>query len=257
MSEKLYALLLRLYPARFRAAYGEEAMQVFRDRLRDERGIRARVRLWLDVLADLVRSAPQEHRRAAAVTLPLPRASGVPSFSMLEDEAPRPGTFVFGAALALAGLGTFAFLLNHGGNTQIFQAPSYGVMQGGVAQSNREAAAGAPQQPEAREPGMLDEAERRRVIQAIVGAMNGPYRNASGSRAIVQALSTREAAGDYAQIGEGDIFASALTTQMHAITSDPEVSVYFTAGGKSREPRGAQRIDERFAMTIRGSGRSR
>jgi hypothetical protein len=38
MSEKLYALLLRLYPSRFRRAYGDEAQQLVRDRLRDESG---------------------------------------------------------------------------------------------------------------------------------------------------------------------------------------------------------------------------
>jgi hypothetical protein len=37
MSEKIYALLLRLYPARFRAKYADAAMELFRDRARDER----------------------------------------------------------------------------------------------------------------------------------------------------------------------------------------------------------------------------
>lgn len=35
MSEKIYAWLLRLYPSRFRTAYGEEALQLFRDRSPD------------------------------------------------------------------------------------------------------------------------------------------------------------------------------------------------------------------------------
>ncbi len=245
MSEKLYALLLRLYPARFRRAYGDEAMQVFRERLRDERGFGARVRLWLEILADVGRSAPQEHRRAA--TIPARGASGVPSFYILEDQAPRPGTFVFGTALALAGLGTFTFLLNHGGNTPRFQTITYGTMRAGAVQSD--AGAGTP--PVARaKGGELDVAEQHRVIQAIMGAMNGSYRDKTGARAIVQALSTREADGDYAEISEGDIFAAALTTQMHAITRDPEVTVYYTAGAKSRAPEAARRIDARFAMTI-------
>ena len=37
MSEKIYAWLLRLYPSRFREAYGDEAVQLFRDRARDEK----------------------------------------------------------------------------------------------------------------------------------------------------------------------------------------------------------------------------
>ena len=31
MSEKIFAFLLRLYPAHFRRAYGDEALQLFRD----------------------------------------------------------------------------------------------------------------------------------------------------------------------------------------------------------------------------------
>ncbi|HTX41015.1 MAG TPA: hypothetical protein VMD25_04250 [Acidobacteriaceae bacterium] len=260
MSEKLYALLLRLYPARFRAHYGDEALQVFRDRMRDERGPGARVRLWLDVLADLGRSLPQEHRRAARpiATVPLPGAPGIPSFSVLEDEAPRPATFVFGTALALAGLGTFAFLLNHGGNPVRFNVVSYGTMRAGSRFAGTAAARESSLAAEKRAAGVgLDAAEQHRVIQAIVGEMTGPYRRTPGARAISEALETREANGDYAQIAEGDIFASALTTQMHAITSDPEVSVYFAAGAKGRMPRGAVRIDEHFAMAIQEPGLGR
>ena len=61
MSEKFYAWLLRLYPSRFREAYGEEARQLVRDRCRDEQGFLPRLRLWLDVLSDLVLSLPQEY----------------------------------------------------------------------------------------------------------------------------------------------------------------------------------------------------
>ena len=47
MSEKIYACLLRLYPARFRQQYGAEALQLFQDRLRDERGLLPKLRLTL------------------------------------------------------------------------------------------------------------------------------------------------------------------------------------------------------------------
>ena len=74
MSEKLYGLLLRLYPARFRKEYGEEAMRVLRERLRDERGPMARLRLWFDLVADAGLSLSREYRRAAVGLLH--RASG-------------------------------------------------------------------------------------------------------------------------------------------------------------------------------------
>jgi hypothetical protein len=61
MSEKIYVLLLGPYSSQFREAYGDEAIQLFRDRLRDERGFLSRVRLRWDMLADLVASLPREH----------------------------------------------------------------------------------------------------------------------------------------------------------------------------------------------------
>jgi len=57
MSERLYSLILRLYPRPFRARYAEEMMRVFRGRLRDE----GTVRVWLDVLGDAVVSIPRQH----------------------------------------------------------------------------------------------------------------------------------------------------------------------------------------------------
>jgi hypothetical protein len=62
MSEKIYAWLLRLYPSHFREKYGEEALQLLRDRARDETGFLRTLRLWLDLLTDLVISIPREYR---------------------------------------------------------------------------------------------------------------------------------------------------------------------------------------------------
>src|SRR5262249_39142976 len=66
MSEKFYALLLRLYPAQFREDYGNEAMRLFRDRLEDERGFFPRLRLWFDLVCDLTVSIPREYLRPAS-----------------------------------------------------------------------------------------------------------------------------------------------------------------------------------------------
>ena len=82
MSEKIYSLLLRLYPSHFRARYGSEALQLFRDRLRDEKGFWASVRLWSDLLLDFAVSLPQEYlsvRTEFVGAAPLHSANGVPS----------------------------------------------------------------------------------------------------------------------------------------------------------------------------------
>jgi hypothetical protein len=72
MSEKLYTWLLKLYPLRFRQEYGPSAIQLFRDRLKAERGIFQQYRFWFDVISDLAISVPREHwrRRSSEPKMP-------------------------------------------------------------------------------------------------------------------------------------------------------------------------------------------
>jgi hypothetical protein len=117
MSEKIYSWLLRLYPSRFRAAHGEEALQLFRDRARCETGFFPRLRLWLDLLADLAISLPREYRYAepalAAAPLSQPgSAAPSPTFFVLADESPRPSALVIGGILSLSAVLAFSALLS-------------------------------------------------------------------------------------------------------------------------------------------------
>lgn len=77
-AERLYALLLRAYPAAFRERFGAEMRQHFRDLRRDAaaRGEGA-ARFWLELAADTARSLPAQHlaalrerRRAPSTDLP-------------------------------------------------------------------------------------------------------------------------------------------------------------------------------------------
>jgi predicted permease len=54
---RLYRRLLRLYPREFLEEYGVEMTRLYRDRARDEGALR----LWLDLLRDVPRTAPREH----------------------------------------------------------------------------------------------------------------------------------------------------------------------------------------------------
>jgi hypothetical protein len=58
---RLYRLLLRLYPAAFRADYGEEMAAIFRARRRAARGPFAMSALWLDTLHEVIMNAPAVH----------------------------------------------------------------------------------------------------------------------------------------------------------------------------------------------------
>ena len=56
MSERIYRWLLHLYPRDFRDEYGHEMSTLFRDR-----ADQGRIRLWFQVIGDLLFHAPREH----------------------------------------------------------------------------------------------------------------------------------------------------------------------------------------------------
>jgi len=125
MSEKIYALLLRIYPTRFRETYGDAALQLFRDRLRDERGFIPRLRLWLDLIGDLAMSVPREYIKApqALAAAPVAQTPGeILSFRVLDGEPPRPEAFFFASLLSLAAVGAFAIAIGHAGDYKPFRA---------------------------------------------------------------------------------------------------------------------------------------
>lgn len=116
MSEKIYALLLRLYPARFRQRYQAEALQLLTDRLRDEPGFLRRLRLWTDLLLDLVFGLPSAYRNtySAAALAPQPEsAHGIPGFRMLEQEPLQPGALLMGSVGTIVVLASLIFMVNH------------------------------------------------------------------------------------------------------------------------------------------------
>jgi hypothetical protein len=116
MSEKIFACLLRLYPVRFRQRYQSEALQLLQDRLRDEAGFFRRLRLWIDLLADLAWGLPQSYRNTyatVATTRTRQTAAGLPEFRTLEEEPLRPGSIAMGCIFAVAALALFIFVMNH------------------------------------------------------------------------------------------------------------------------------------------------
>jgi hypothetical protein len=124
MSEKIYAWLLRLYPTSFQKAYGAEALQIFRDRARDEKGLLAGLRLWLDLLGDLAISVPRCYRTfPSAFPAAKPCAGGAPSFLILEDEPLSFGSLFYGGIASVVFYGFLLFLVSHGGSRFLIRAP--------------------------------------------------------------------------------------------------------------------------------------
>ncbi|MEA2544481.1 MAG: hypothetical protein QOH35_5847, partial [Acidobacteriaceae bacterium] len=115
MSEKMYTRLFRLYPARFRKEYEGEALQLIRDRLRDETGFFKRARLVWDLVADVLTGLPQAYRNSYAVAEEAPaspNAEGIPSFKVLDKEPLGRGSILIGGTLSLGTIVVFGFLLS-------------------------------------------------------------------------------------------------------------------------------------------------
>jgi hypothetical protein len=115
MSEKIYTRLLRFYPSRFRKEYEAEALQLIRDRLRDERGFFKRARLWWDLMADVLAGLPSAYRNSYAATEAASlsfHAAGIPSFKSLDEEPLGRGSILVGGTISLILLAAFALLLS-------------------------------------------------------------------------------------------------------------------------------------------------
>ncbi|MFN8376030.1 MAG: hypothetical protein U0694_24545 [Anaerolineae bacterium] len=78
ISGKVYRVLLRLYPAEHREAFGAAMAQTFGDMLRDaygQRGARGVLRLWLETLSDTLQNAVIEHGSVLQERLAMSRRS--------------------------------------------------------------------------------------------------------------------------------------------------------------------------------------
>jgi hypothetical protein len=115
MSEKMYTRLFRLYPSLFRKEYEGEALQLIRDRLRDETGFFKRARLGWDLVVDVLAGLPQAYRNSYAVTEEAPaslNAEGIPSFKVLDKEPLGRGSILIGGTLSVGTIVVFGFLLS-------------------------------------------------------------------------------------------------------------------------------------------------
>jgi hypothetical protein len=120
MSEKLYSLLLRLYPNHFRRAYSEEALRLVIDRARDEKGFLCRLRLWLDLLVDLAISLPREYSKAPTTRILVANpVNGDPSFQLLAERSLNPALVFVASLLTAAAFWTCVSAVAH---SRIFPA---------------------------------------------------------------------------------------------------------------------------------------
>jgi hypothetical protein len=108
---RFYAWLLRVLPRQLREKFGEDMVQLFRDRLRDAGSRRARAALWAGGIADVLTTAitARVPRRVAAVPAAVrPRLGDLPMDVRLAMRALlRNPTYSVAAVVTLAvGIGT-------------------------------------------------------------------------------------------------------------------------------------------------------
>ena len=245
MSEKLYAWLLRLYPVHFRKAYGDEALQLFRDRARDENGFFPRLRLWMDLLLDVTISIPREYLHVPSPRVavsPWQRLYGVPSLFVLQDEALRPGALLSGGVLSAIALTTCWFSLSYS------RAPDRSVSQQlrnglSAAESSRtdypQTNPGGSASSTARSisaDNRLDPAERKRVINSTIANLKAHYVDHDAAQKIADAFVAHEKHGDYSAIADRASFAAILTQQMWDVTSDRHLSLDYFQDALPQQP---------------------
>ena len=243
MSEKIYALLLRLYPSHFREAYSEDALQLFRDRARDEKGFFLTLRLWLDLLADLAISVPREYGYVQPALLGASashRLAGMPAFHVLQGESPRPVAMLFGSVLSLVVVGTFWISLGHAASHAGMGFMASG--RGGSGFSQHQAAQPAPRDSASasnRADGeilRLDRAERQRVVDGVISNLNKHYIDPDVARKTADALRTHEKNGDDDSVSDREALAGLLTRQIRDASHDMHLDVVYSQSPLPENP---------------------
>jgi len=243
MSEKIYALLLRLYPSHFHDAYGEEALQLFRDRARDEKGFFPTIRLWLDLLADLAISAPREYGYVQPALLGASaqrRLAGVPAFHVLQSESPRPVAMLFGSVLSLVVVGTFWISLGHATSHAGMGFMASG--RGGSGFSRHQAPQPAPRDAATalnRADGeilKLDRAERQRVVDGVIANLKNHYVDPDVARETADALLAHEKNGDNNSVTNRAALAGLLTRQIRDASHDMHLDVVYSQSPLPEQP---------------------
>jgi len=267
MSEKIYALLLRLFPSHFRDLYGEEALQLFRDRAREETGFIRRTRLWLDLVVDLLISVPHEcrHARQALASSSPHRLDSTPVFSVIASRPPHPGSLACGGALSLVVLFALSIGINEVRtyrvlDTRLWSAAHSETVSSAGRKSNDAASKlsrlGPPgaleQQDQINETEadtsatilvapvepQIDAAQRHRIIDGAIVKLKEYYIFPERAEKMAAALLAHEQTGDYNAVTDGHAFADLLTRHMRDVSHDRHLALTYSASTWPDPPSG-------------------
>ena len=236
MSEVMFRFLLRLYPSRFRQEYGDEALQLFCDRARDETGVWPSVRLWFDLLVDLVISLPREYwypPHEVALASAKIGLNGMPTFFVFDSASPGRRALLLGGLLSLITLGSFPRLMNGAGNLQPpsgWSVASPGVYERQDAEPQRptsETERGVLQAQQGTEL-TLDATARHRIIENAIASIKQHHIDHMEAQEAADALLAHERRGDDDAATRTEEFARLATRQMREATGSNELALLYS-----------------------------
>jgi hypothetical protein len=246
MSEVIFRLLLYLYPSRFRQEYGDEALQLFRDRTHDETGVWPSVRLWFDLLTDLVISLPREYcyTRPEVASAPVKTClDGTPTFFVFDTASPGRRPLLVGGLLSLITLVSFPRLMNDVGN---FRPPSgwsfaspgaYDRQSGEPHRPTSENEQSVVQTPPAANP-TLDATSRHRIIASAIASIKQHHIDPLEAGKAADALLAHERQGDDNSAMSTEEFTHLATKQMREATGDHQLELLHSPRAIPERPSG-------------------
>src|SRR5215472_8268683 len=237
MSEMIFRFLLHLYPSSFRREYGDETLQLFRDRRHDETGMWLSFRLWFDLLTDLAISLPREyaHVQPGAEGAPAKMCwDGTPTFFVFEATSPGRKPLLLGGLLSLITLVSFASLVNQAShfrpaNAWSFASPGAQDRQSKQTQRTTSESEQTVVQGPQGAYATLDTASRRRIIANAVTSIKQHHIEPLEAQKASDALLTHEQRGDDDSASTAAEFTRLTTRQMQEATGDNKLVLLYSA----------------------------
>jgi len=210
MFERLCSLLLRLYPEGFRREYGRDAIQLMRDRAMHERGVFQRMRLLVDLVADLCSTSLQWQPAPPA----LARLDGVPSFHIIEQHGPKPHVMAIGFFTSALMFASFALLLRP---MEFPNAPAQ------LGEGSGQGPEGFPSQDDSQAVAGNGAEQRHALIEAVAANLKQYYVDRAAGQQLADALLAYEKNGAYAKTATGPELVALLNA--HIQDTGPAIGI--------------------------------
>lgn len=202
--EHVCTLLLRLYPAAFRRAYGPEAAQLVRDRARDQRGVYLRLRMLMDLTIDLCAIS----LRGWQPSTPVPaEIDGVPRFEIIGVHRLRAHALAVGLCTSTVMFAAFALLLRPTASGH--PSTRLSGTSGSAAPSSH--AKNSSDQAIATDPEAV-----HTLIAAIAADLEQLYVDRALGRRLADALLAYDKRGEYAALDMGANLAARINDDIQA-----------------------------------------